>query len=78
MKVKELTSLAAYWACIPLIVAQTTLDPSSCVKNSAVTAFPQCNYLFDTTDKCARPSVLSGAPYIVRMCNQPLFNAYFG
>jgi hypothetical protein len=37
---------------ISVSLAQTTLDPSVCVKGSGVTAFTNCNYLYDTINKC--------------------------
>lgn len=59
-------------------LAQSTLNPSNCVKGSGVTAFPNCNYLYDTINRCAGPSGNTGAPFIACLCNQALFNAYFG
>ena len=55
-----------------------TYSQSSCVGSDPVTAFPNCNYLYDTIDKCSGPTVEGSANYISCMCNQELFNSYFG
>ena len=58
--------------------AAATLDPNCCVKDSGVTAFPNCNYMNSVISSCAASTVSAGPEYISCFCNQALFNAIYG
>jgi len=78
MRATSFSVLTAILSILGHCAAQVTLNASACVKGSGVTAFPDCDYMQDTITSCAGPGVASGAPFIACMCNQELFNSYFG
>jgi hypothetical protein len=73
----RLTVYTVVLALISIGLTQTTLNASQCIKNSGITTFAACDYLYDTIDYCAGPSVASGAPFVSCYCNQQVFNAFY-
>jgi hypothetical protein len=59
-------------------LADITWSATDCLPGSGVTAFPNCNYLDETEQKCAALSSVQDEAYIPCLCNQPLFNAFYG
>jgi len=60
--------------------ATTTLfDPASCVPDSKITAFPNCNLAYDARSRCSTAEATGGdSAYIPCACNQAVFNAVIG
>ena len=62
-------------AAIALATAVTLPDPSRCVANSGVTAFPACEYFLDHFSTCSALATTDAQGYYNCYCNQQYFNA---
>src|SRR3569833_727845 len=57
--------------------ATTTLfDPASCVPDSKITAFPNCNLAYDARSRCSTAEATGGdSAYLPCVCYHVVFNA---
>jgi hypothetical protein len=70
---QAISSLVIVFSYLSVTAAQTTsLDASSCVAGSGVTALPNCDFIDQTTNNCTS---LPKADQINCWCNQKVFNA---
>jgi hypothetical protein len=69
------------WTLLSLVdvaKAQTVPNPSRCVANSGVTAFPACEYVYNEFSTCSAYAAASSAyQYFNCYCQQKYFNALF-